>query len=187
MKQREHDPRRLDIERFATEGGQLNGEWPLSTMTRLVALADPAPPSADAQPVRWTAKGERRRRPGAGADAWLRLELDAQVHLTCQRCLAPIETPLAVDRWFHFVEGEQQAAELDADSEDDVLASTRAFDLHALAEDELLLALPLVPRHAVCPQPLLPLGEAAVEEAEVAERDSAHPFSALAALKRGQH
>lgn len=187
MKQREHDPRRLDIERFAAEGGQLTGDWPLSAMTRLVALSDPAQPAADAQPVRWSAQGERRRRPGAGANAWLRLELDAHVRLTCQRCLAPIETPLAVDRWFHFVEGEQQAAELDADSEDDVLASTRALDLHALAEDELLLALPLVPRHAVCPQPLLPKGEAAAEEVPVAERESAHPFSVLASLKRGPH
>ncbi|MCO5124863.1 MAG: DUF177 domain-containing protein [Rhizobacter sp.] len=187
MKKREHDPRRLDIERFATEGGQLSGDWPLAAMTRLVALCDPAQPAADAQAVRWSALGERRRRPGAGSDAWLRLELDAQVRLTCQRCLAPVETPLAVDRWFHFVEGEQQAAELDADSEDDVLASTRAFDLQTLAEDELLLALPLVPRHAVCPQPLLPEGAAAAEEASLAEPESAHPFSVLAALKRGPH
>ena len=88
---------------------------------------------------------------------------------------------------FHFVEGEQQAAELDADSEDDVLASTRAFDLQTLAEDELLLALPLVPRHAVCPQPLLPEGAAAADEASLAEPESAHPFSVLAALKRGPH
>jgi uncharacterized protein len=187
MKKREHDPCRLDIERFATEGGQLGGDWPLAAMTRLAALTDPAPANVEVQPVRWSAQGERRRRPGTGTDAWLRLELDAHVRLTCQRCLASVETPLAVDRWFHFVEGEQQAADLDADCEDDVLASTRALDLHALAEDELLLALPLVPRHAVCPQPLLPHAEAAAEAEPLDEREAAHPFAVLAALKRGPH
>ncbi len=187
MKRRENDPRRLDIERFATAGGELTGDWPLSGMARLAASCDPTRPTADTGGVRWSAQGERRRRPGGGADAWLRLALDASVCLVCQRCLAPVETPLAVDRWFHFVEGEQQATELDADSEDDVLASTRALDLHALAEDELLLALPLVPRHDLCPQPLLPAIDGDAGDLPVDEAEPAHPFSALAALKRGHH
>ena len=105
----------------------------------------------------WQAVGERRRRYAAAESrAWLQLTLDTDVKLTCQRCLGPVETPLKVERWFQFVAGEEQAAQLDADSEEDVLASTRSLDLHQLAEDELLLALPLVPRHEVCPQPLQP-------------------------------
>jgi uncharacterized protein len=35
-----------------------------------------------------------------------------------------------------------------------VLALEPALDLKELVEDELLLALPLVPRHEVCPEPL---------------------------------
>ena len=34
-----------------------------------------------------------------------------------------------------------------------MLALSRALDLRELVEDELLLALPLVPRHEVCPEP----------------------------------
>ena len=45
-----------------------------------------------------------------------------------------------------FVRGEDAAAELDAESDFDVLTLTRSLDLRELVEDELLLALPLVPR-----------------------------------------
>lgn len=187
MTKRDHDPCRLDVERFATEGGHVDGDWPLASMTRLVASCDPARPPAETDGVRWSARGERRRRDGGGLDACLRLVLEAQVHLTCQRCLAPVETTLGVDRWFRFVEGEQQAADLDTDSDDDVLATTRALDLHALAEDELLLALPLVPRHVACPQPLPAPGETSGGDPAEAPHESAHPFAALAALKRDRH
>jgi uncharacterized protein len=84
--------------------------------------------------------------------------------------------PLQVDRRLFFVEGEDAAAALDTDSEDDVLTLEPAIDLRALIEDELLLALPLVPRHEVCPEPLPLQGEEAAPAAE-------HPFAALAALK----
>ena len=57
-------------------------------------------------------------------------------------------------------------------------ALTTALDLPMLLEDELLLALPLVPRHDVCPEPL---PRAFRDEADAAER----PFAALAALKQG--
>ena len=56
-----------------------------------------------------------------------------------------------VERRIRFVDGEDAGGALDADSDDDVLALTPALDLHELVEDELLLALPLVPRHEVCP------------------------------------
>ena len=58
---------------------------------------------------------------------------------------------LHIEKALRFVHGEDAAAELDADSDDDVLASSRSLDLRALIEDELLLALPLVPRHEACP------------------------------------
>ena len=179
-----HDPRRLDVERFATDHGRLQGQWPLNGMQRLVEACHVEVLPAASDQVDWQAVGERRRRHvGADANAWLQLRLDTQVSLTCQRCLGPVEASLQVERWFQFVAGEEQAAQLDADSEEDVLASTRSLDLHQLAEDELLLALPLVPRHEVCPQPLRPAAPPDSQQVEPA----ANPFSALAALKRGSH
>jgi uncharacterized protein len=82
--------------------------------------------------------------------------------------------PLGVDRRFRFVADEAEAERLDADSEDDVLAIEPALDLQALVEDELILALPLVPRHEHCTLP----ADAA------ADGDAAHPFAGLAAWRR---
>jgi len=109
---------------------------------------------------------------------WLHAAAQATVHLECQRCLKPLTEALAAERSFQFVHGEDAAAQLDADSDDDVLALTRALDLRELIEDELLLALPIVPRHDVCPEPL-----AVAADVELSD-ERPNPFAALAALKR---
>lgn len=179
---RAHDPLRLDVERFAREGGRLAGEWPLAGMDRLVACchAD-GKPGADGQVV-WAAQGEMRRS-GGGLQPWLLLGLRSSVQLTCQRCLGAVDVALEVGARFRFVDGEARAAQEDAESDEDVLALSRSLDLHALAEDELLLALPLVPRHEACPEPLL---APAAEPAEDAPLEGG-PFAALAGLKRATH
>jgi uncharacterized protein len=128
--------------------------------------------------VDWTAQFEARTQPGGAREPWLHLQAQARVWRDCQRCLQPVALDLAVDRSFRFVTDEDTAAALDADSDEDLLALSRQFDLRALLEDELLLELPLVPRHEACPEPLA----AAVEPAS--EVASEHPFAALAALKR---
>jgi uncharacterized protein len=84
----------------------------------------------------------------------LHLRADSAVGLACQRCLQRMVVPLGIDRRLFFVAGEDAAASLDAESDDDVLALEAFLDLRSLIEDELLLALPLVPRHEVCPEPL---------------------------------
>jgi uncharacterized protein len=62
---------------------------------------------------------------------------------------------LAVDRLFRFMRDEDEAALVDETSEEeDVLAMSRSLDLLSLVEDELIMTLPIVPRHEVCPQPL---------------------------------
>ena len=109
----------------------------------------------------------------------LHIRASAELPLECQRCLKPVNVPVQIDRRFLFVHGEETAAQLDTDSEDDVLALTRALDLRELIEDELLLALPIVPRHEICPKPLV-----AIVGAEDLPDEKPHPFAALAALKR---
>ena len=94
------------------------------------------------------------------------------------RCLQPVALDLEVLRPLRFVADETTAAALDADSDDDVLVASRNLDLHELVEDELLLALPLVPKHERCQRNLpMAVGDVAAEPAP-------NPFAALAALKR---
>ena len=180
MSARELDPLRLDVQAFAKDAAELSGHWPLRMFERLALSTHTDAPPAEAGGVVWSARGEQRSARGTAAQTWLHLTATTQVRLECQRCLEPVETPLGIDRWFRFVAGEDAAAQIDADSEEDVLALPRALNLRDLLEDELLLALPLVPLHEVCP---VPLGNAS-KAPEVA-LDRPTPFAALAALKRG--
>ena len=82
---------------------------------------------------------------------WLHLTIDTEVARHCQRCLQPMVLPVAVDRDYRFVADEATASAQDEDSLEDVLVWDKHFDLHALLEDEILLDLPLIPMHEVCP------------------------------------
>ncbi len=178
MTARAFDPRSVDIAAFAKEGGTEPGSWPLVGLDRLCEEAHPDAKPVPSEQMQWRATGESRVRRGAAPQVWLHLEGRAQLSLVCQRCLQPVDTTLDARRSFQFVAGEDQAAAIDADSEDDVLALTRTLDLIELLEDELLLALPLVPRHEACPQPLK------VREDDALFEERAHPFAALGDLKR---
>ncbi|MBL8342534.1 MAG: DUF177 domain-containing protein [Rubrivivax sp.] len=148
-----HRPQALDVAAFCEAGERLEGEVPLRELPRLaeaVRCGDDG--FAGAAAVRWQASGETVQR-RAGAAQWvIALAVDASVMLECQRCLQPVVVPLSVRRRVHFVAGEDEAARLDEEIDDDVLALPARLDLRLLVEDELLLALPLVPQHAQCPR-----------------------------------
>ena len=168
------DPRRLDVAAFARAEGRLAGDWPLAAMPRL--LQDALPPVAADESVVWSAQGAYK--PVAGGEAEIRLRLHAQatLQMVCQRCLQPMTVALDVQPSLRFVGDEAQAEALDEDSDEDVLALSPALDLQPLVEDEMILALPLVPRHERCPQPLpMSAGEGEAPR---------QPFAALVSLRR---
>jgi uncharacterized protein len=180
MSTRDFDIRELPVEAFARQGAQAAGRWPLSQFSRLADVVVDDPQHGSGRQVQWQASGEWRSVRGGEKQIWLHLKVQAGIPLQCQRCLQVVEVGVDVSRSFLFVHGEAAAAELDSQTEDDVLPLTRALDVFDLVEDELLLALPIVPRHEpACPQPLLE----AVPEDELAP--APNPFAALAALKRG--
>jgi uncharacterized protein len=112
------------------------------------------------------------------------LHLSAQTHLpqTCQRCLGEVSTYLEFDRSYRFVADEATAEAEDDECEEDLLAISREFNLSELIEDELLMALPQVPMHDVCPvQPKMAAIDAEFEALGVEGKPN--PFAALAALK----
>ena len=179
------DPLRLDVATFTQESGELAGEWPGASLTRLAESQAP-PQDLALEAVSWQVKGERRPVRVGEPEIWLALSAQAQVWLTCQRCLQPMALGLTANNRIRFVRGEVEAESLDAEQDEDVLALPRWLDLRELIEDELLLALPLVPRHGQCPQPLpMSAGEAGAD-GEEAEAPPANPFAALQALKSGR-
>lgn len=170
---RAFDPRALDVAAFSRGGGVLSGAWPLAEMGRLCEGLAAVPDTAAA----WSAQGRTVPVAGGEPEVWVDLQAHADVPLLCQRCLQPMVVPLAVARPFRFVRSEDEAAALDDESEEDVLVLEPRLDLHGLVEDELILALPLVPRHADAE--CAPLAAAAAPDDEAAP----HPFAALAALR----
>lgn len=177
--------RRLDVTAFARAGGEVAGREPLAHFERLAAEVAGV---VEGREVVWSVRGEWREQAGDTGQAWLHLVAEASLPMTCQRCLGPADIALEVDRDFRFVADEATAEAEDDESEEDLLVLARDFDVLALVEDELLMALPVVPRHDVCPAPLKmsvadPQAEVALEEAEKAQ---ANPFAALAQLRTGK-
>jgi len=179
---KEFVPARLDVPAFAQDGASLQGREPLRRRTRLL---DETRGQGPELAVEWSARGEMRPTSGGADQVWLHLTARATLPLTCQRCLEPVDVPLAVDRWFRFVADEATAMAEDDEADEDLLVVDRAFDLVGLVEDELLMEMPAVPRHAVCPAqpgPAVPAG--APEPA--AEPTRPNPFAVLQKLKQAK-
>ena len=174
IKENQQDPRTLDVPALCKNAGTLQGRWPLAGMQR---LAQSQCGATDGH-VTWQARGSLLAVMGGAPELWLELQAQAAVPLQCQRCLQVLVEALDVQRRFRFVRTDEEAARLDEASEDDVLVLPPRLDLYELLEDELILALPIVPRHGDCPQPL-PM----VAQELQGEEPAPHPFAALAALR----
>lgn len=185
-------PKALDVAAFCRDGGHLQGQMALADLPRLAESVLRRVDDAGEAQVQWRAAGSLQPVAGGTPHCLIDLAILATLELECQRCLQPVAVPLDIERRIRFVHGEETAARLDEELEDDVLALAPRFDLLCLVEDELLLALPLVPRHDACPHGPAELGaeRSAPGDAQgpdgpegAAERGE-HPFAALAALRR---
>ena len=189
----------LDVAAFAKAGASLEGVTPLSDMVRLGESLVRPPSSTSAveasasDHVTWQLHGEWKEAAARPAEIRLSLQVQARLWLTCQRCLQPVAHDVSLNPVLRFVDGEEEAARLDeeAGDEEDVLALPRSLKVSELMEDELILALPLVPLHSVCPVPL-PYLESSETQASThitaddsaATADKPNPFAVLAQLKK---
>jgi uncharacterized protein len=179
---RQLDATRMNIQAFAEADLPLVQTTPLQNLERLAHESTGLQPDST---VNWQAAAELRAGSKAKTDKtdiWLRLTANTSVPLTCQRCMGPVQTALQVDQWYRFVATEDIAMAQDDASEEDLLVLTPHFDLLAVLEDELLMALPLVPMHAQCP--VMPVFSAGVIETPVEALEKPNPFAALAQLKK---
>jgi uncharacterized protein len=132
----------IDGFEFASAGATQQGTLPLRGFSRLRDLL-----ASDDGEVAYEVRGLRdaRGRPS------LRLSVRGSVQLRCQRCLGAMR--VEVDEGELLVLAATQA-EIDADPTDaespDRLLAGKAIALRELVEDQLILALPLAPRHERC-------------------------------------
>ncbi|MFA7503757.1 MAG: DUF177 domain-containing protein [Burkholderiaceae bacterium] len=168
---------RIDIDRLVRRAETLSGSWPLAGFERLgTLLAGPG------DEVRWRASARRRPRPEGGDDTYLGLAIEAILPVPCVRCLGPVDIEVNDSREFLLVADEETAERLDdPESELEVVAADVPFRLADLVEDELILAVPPLPRHAECE---LPAGHGGEADAE-SPAQPRHPFADLRKLHGG--
>ncbi|BBO59379.1 DUF177 domain-containing protein [Mycoavidus sp. B2-EB] len=149
------NPRMFDVFAFVRKQQQACGEVLVQDLPRI--LNEVTPDKLVQHPaLRWSATGALRQELAADdktvAMPYLRLTLQGALWLECQRCLESYPEPLTIDIWYRIVENSAQADAAPAnDGHTDVIVGSHQFDLIDLIDEELLLSLPLVPKHPVCP------------------------------------
>lgn len=179
--------RYVDAFEFVRLGKSVDGLAPLAWFERVIEDLPEQDPSAM---VTWSAVADR----GPADEPLIHVAVHALVNVQCERCLSVMSIELQSQASLQLVRSEQELddpdtfdfSELDAISAGtsfDKVLGTSKFDLLEQVEDELVLCLPYVPKHEVCPPSatLTSLAQAEVVEEPVEKRPS--PFAVLAGLK----
>jgi uncharacterized protein len=161
----------IDSLKFAAEGQSVTGSIALSRMPRLADVLSNHAGSLDC-----ALSGFEERRFGTGK-LGLHLRISGRLTLHCQRCLAEVVHECAVDSHLLLIPPGEEWPEEEVEADDyDALPADRELSVLALVEEEVLLALPIVPRHADCQLP--------VDAGSGVGNESRSPFAALAGLKK---
>jgi uncharacterized protein len=117
----------------------------------------------------------------------MNLSLKGQMHLICQRCMQPCLVEIDESRQFVFLANEALADAFPM--EDDALeplVMCSQFDLLGTMEDEILLSLPLIPKHSVgvCEAAAAgPKADALASQEETIKKPD-NPFNILKNMKK---
>jgi uncharacterized protein len=187
----------IDAFDFARLGKEASGRMPLVRFAR-AGEGLPLQPRDETGDVRWRVQGAI----GGMGEPLLKLHVQANPVVVCQRCMEPFAYPVDIDVTLQLVKSEADlddggAGGTDADFDDEAgddaeletgksagdmpekILGSRRFDLLAQVEDELILSIPYVPRHDVCP------GTAAKTSAgDPAPAKRPSPFAVLEKLKQ---
>ena len=165
-------PPHVDPRKLADRSISLAGELPLCDFSRVCDLLTN---TAGTVQVEFEFSRDEQR------VAVMQLKLESEVRMICQRCLDEAVIPISGEYLYAIVQPGTDALHLPKGY--DVLeVGDEPLDLLALVEDELLLALPIVPMHPPeeCQQP------AGLLESETSKNafKRSNPFSVFAQLKR---
>jgi len=159
----------IDAFAFCRGGERQAGKLSLTELARLRAECV----TGDGE-VKWELVGDTH----ASGQALLQLSIQGSVHLMCQRCLTPFEFNIDSETTLILAKDEAAADDIDAsldEEEIEVIVGSKAFDIVTLIEDEALLAIPLSPKHEVCPKDKL----SAEKFDAFAKAKKVSPFAAL--------
>jgi DUF177 domain-containing protein len=170
-----HLPSTIDPIQLAERGARLTGTLPLKSMPRLNQACRDG--SGDVLVDLSFERGEGER------VFLMRGTLRVSLRVTCQRCLEAMDLQIDASPWLLLLRPESGMDRLD--DEADILVVDKPLSLSALVEDELLLAMPMVPTHDLneCPARVYVKKEMGAGRKE-AEGEKKNPFAALESLKK---
>lgn len=150
---------------FARDAGEISGVLAVKDLPRVSGFA-----AADGGALTCRLRGGR----GGDGKLCLWLSVSGELRLSCQRCLQPLLLPLQFESRLLLVPaGASWPDEELVDDSADAIEAQAEQSLASLVEEEVLLALPLAPRHESC---ALPAGSGA-------DARPASPFAALVRIK----
>ena len=160
----------INSEDFAGNGRRISGEVPVAGLPRMLDMLE------NSQGIlSYTVQG--------GVDQkgthFLDVNLVGQCRLRCQRCLNGMDYPLQINtrlllRDQASLDAVDDKATSDADDEFDSILAEKHLDVLDLLEEEILLSLPIAPKHE--------LGACQAANGENMHEES-RPFAGLAKLK----
>lgn len=169
-------PEHISLDKWADTGFEWSGEVDPNAFERLATTL-----SAEHDQSNTQINAELYRRNNV---LHLAFTLTGDVWLTCQRCLQPIAIDLSDDYNIALLENDSQVR-LVNDEQDYLLldeivteqSPERLLPFKKLVEDEILLKIPMAPKHDDCDMSVEQFGEIPEEE------ENENPFAALASLK----
>ena len=155
----------LDCLEFARSGGVLERSMRLDELPRLADVLVTTEGFLSVRLEGW--------RDDAGK-SWLQVDIAGEPVLCCQRCLGGVKFPLAISSRLQLIApGEDWPDDDLVDDSADAITAEKALAVLSLVEEEVLLALPIAPRHEQCDAP-----------SANATGHGASPFAALADFKK---
>ncbi|WP_040576993.1 YceD family protein [Methylophaga lonarensis] len=164
-------PRDIDPFRFAHNGVQISGTLPVASLTR---LADKLANQQGEIQVTLQFDVDQTGTP------YVEGHFSGELALICERCMQAMPYKFDIKSLLALVRHERKIEGLAEQYEPWLLENSDAVNPADLVEDEIILALPLVPRHeqACLPDELWSSGEQEIETEKPVS-----PFAVLSALK----
>ncbi|MCL2296808.1 MAG: DUF177 domain-containing protein [Proteobacteria bacterium] len=134
---------RIDVFRFIEAGDVCSGEAPIARLERLLDRLPETVNPAEAGTLAWQVRGLRDV---TGRPA-LEILVEGTFPLVCQRCLQRLDWPVAQRTVVLVARTPEALVALDDEVEQEVILGSKAQEVLALVEDELLLSLPFAPMH----------------------------------------
>ena len=169
-------PEHISLDKWADTGFEWSGEVDPNSFERLATTL-----SAEHDQSNTQLNAELYRRNNV---LHLAFTLTGDVWLTCQRCLQPIAIDLSDDYDIALLENDSQVRLVNEEQDylllDEIVTEQspeRLLPFKKLVEDEILLKIPMAPKHDDCEMSVEQFGEIPEEE------ENENPFAALASLK----